>query len=155
MLTQLFKPTFENKIKYKLKKINKLSFINNGGCGIVAYSLAKYIKKNYPDKKVEIVFLFKKYDIFSYENIQNKMPDSSMHVVIKINNLYYDSEGIHTLEKLQKNWNFKHIAIASKKLTLKSIQVAGWNPQFKRKKNVPKIINILDLPKRYVDRLIT
>ena len=119
MLTQISNLSFNIDIKKKLNQINKLERVNSGGCGIVAYSLAKYVEKKYPHKKVKIIYLFSNHDKISYKNIQKNKPDSSLHITVKIDSLYYDSTGIYTLDILKRKWKVTNTAIVSKKLTLK------------------------------------
>lgn len=136
---------FKPGIRLKLSELNKIPDLNRGGCAIVAYALVQYINKAYPELHPEIVFLCNINQGPAWRNLINNRADSSSHVVVKIDNMYYDSTGVYTKSEIRAKWKTAETAIASQELTLRSIHTNEWNPAFNRKKYVSTIGHILDM----------
>ena len=116
----------------KLKALNNIPSINNGGCGIVAYHLAKHIRKVYKCK-AEIVYFNDPNDTSSLDKIANKVPDACLHAMVRVNRKYYDSEGSYTLKEVREAIG---IPITTRQVSLQyakqSYLHANWNPNFDR-----------------------
>lgn len=84
--------------------LNSIRFINNGGCGISAYSMYLWLKKNgHIDANFKFVFCYNSYDEDYYVNNSNVLKNHSgnaiapNHIVIYYNGEYLDSDGIKNI----------------------------------------------------------
>lgn len=151
----MFQHEFKTDISNKLSKLNKIPYINKGGCAIVAYALQAYITKAYPTKESEIIFLFTPSDRKGLRNTINNKVDSCEHAVLKIDNTYYDATGIYTRDELHSNWNIGGTVIIDSNLTQDCINKAEWNPCFNRAKHVPRIGHVLKAKQLLTDTIKT
>lgn len=138
-------PEYVESLQNKLNELDKINFINCGGCAIVAYAIAKWMNKNYPNIDTEIVYLFESYSD-SYINIKNNENGSCKHAVIKIDNKYLDTNRACSLKELKEELSFKNKLTMSNERTLESINYLDhWNWMFKRDPNISKISDILNI----------
>jgi len=82
--------------------LSKVPNINNGGCGISAYVILKYLKKHAPElyTKSSVVYSYRTEEEDEWMNNQmfiNKQvttfADSCSHVLVRVKRSYYDSGG--------------------------------------------------------------
>jgi len=136
-----------NNLKNARKTLNKIPHINCGGCGISALALARWIKKNQPENKAKIIFMYSEDKVNLYNRNEAKLLIGNTeelfapnHACIFYNNLYIDSNCFF------KRSDFKFFQeIKSEQLLLDAINNIGtWNEDFKRE-NITKIEILLDI----------
>ena len=152
MLGGLFDSKEKKAIKAKLEALNRIPFINNGGCAIVAVGLVEYLKEVYKEDGAKIIYLFSNYD-GAYDNINDGNDDSCGHAVVLIQGKCYDSTGIHTLKSRMANDGFEKSIEVTEKFVIKTINKCGWNPSFDREEGVPMITEALGLDKEVLSKV--
>jgi hypothetical protein len=144
MIKRLFNSILKRntRLENKLNQINTIDNINNGGCGFTALSIYdRMIKDGY---KPKIIYLYKE-DRYNraYRYIQEGHGNSTSHVVIELNNFYYDSNGINTKEVINDAYEVYHSHEVTRDYLIKSLKEGNRNELFK-KENVNKIDKILN-----------
>ncbi len=128
------------------KYLDDIPDINHGGCGIAA--LAMYYAAKREGKKVGIAYLYSRgYDDDcmemneKYKKGKSKKAGSCSHVVVRVGNRYYDSEGIVNLKKHSRSFIIDK-SITKKHLKASINNVDDWNNDFNRKyvKRIEKFI---------------
>jgi len=128
-----------NEVQYVVSTFEKTDmndnlYINNGGCGCFALELLKLYPKLKPmymsDHRRE-----------QGEKILNNDYHAPSHVMLTDGVVFYDSEGIHSLNKVELKYQF--INEVSKRFLQKSVsQAVNWNSCFERE-CVPRIADEL------------
>jgi hypothetical protein len=128
-----------------LNFLNNIYAINNGGCGIAALAMYRWLKNNgqlSPDTN----FIFLENDDSYYEkNMQYlkgeaELPTSCYHVLINHDNNKYDSSGIRCYD------TYKYVYFVDVDFLVKSINNRDkWCYNFKRNKYIPYIEEILNI----------
>ena len=116
----------------KLNQINKIPYVNRGGCAIVSLAIQRYLK----NKNIKSKIVFSHY--YKDETMGSLRPCN--HSYIKIKKHFYDSKGIYDKVQYHKrtiNDEYELIQCIN--------DVYGWNNSFNRTKYVPKIEKILDV----------
>ena len=136
---------FKSKNKGMFEKVqaylSNIDCISYGGCGLAALALFDAAKLE--GKNPEIVFIYDAWsDERSYETntqfLQGNTKDaaSSWHIVIKLEDKYYDGNG---------EWdgsfelNYKKYHTSTREHLIQSLIKGSWNTMFDRKKWFPKI----------------
>ena len=131
--------TFQQVRKY----LDDIPDINRGGCGIAA--LAMYYAANKEGKKVGIAYLYGSW--FEDDNIEqnemfkkgkSKVAGSCSHVLVRVGNRYYDSEGVVNLKNIKKRYTVDK-DITKKHLKASINNLDAWNDDFNRRKYLSKI----------------
>lgn len=128
LLKYLFRLKKINNFQDVIEFLNQIPYINNGGCGIAAYSLCRVLK----DSKVEIFYLYdsQHHDLYvkNKTNLRNiQKADAATHICIKYKNTYYDSNGPISIE----NYPLKHkVSVNFLKTAIQTPTI--WNRQFNR-----------------------
>jgi hypothetical protein len=132
-------------IAQKLGKVaEKVEYANSGGCAIIALRAYKYIQQHHPKVSPKLVYLYSKGELDDVEKINNNIPVSCSHAVIKIGRYYYDSDTVRTKKELQARYGY--VVEVSPDIVAKSIRKKHqWNPRFNRKTEVKKVNNIFSL----------
>lgn len=137
-----------NVIGKALKFLNSIPNINSGGCGIAALAMYRYLKKNkLLPKDFKILFLYNNNCKSLYDANRKGGNFGANHIVFWFNGNLYDTDGLFEIEYT----DYKYILPASiKKLLAALNDDNGWNPMFKREKQIPKIerrlkINLSDV----------
>lgn len=123
--------------------LDSIDNINYGGCGISAYFIYSLFKEQ--KKKPEIVFLYSpgscRYDENNEALKGNGHAQSCNHVMVKVGDTCYDSEGEHKFKDLfEGDWaEYEHYHIVNKKFLLEAIKKGRWNSMFDRDQEVPKM----------------
>jgi len=131
------------------KELQKIPALNSGGCALVAHAMVEYVNKNYPKCKATVVYLFTESSLYSYRNIQNNQPDSCSHAVVKIGDLYYDSDGVYTKKELIKTGYTSSMAPVDQNFVYESLKYDRWNPNFDRERYAKHITSIFRLSLDY------
>ena len=129
------------RLRMKLRQINKIDSINSGGCAIVAHSLEAYIRRTSPKLNPIIVYLYYSNEHEKAENIANGNNENCGHAMVQVDDLYYDSKGIHTLQDVLERMDIIQPTIPD--LVLRSIRENSWNSYFDRG-DAPTICKILN-----------
>lgn len=125
--------------------LSRIPYINEGGCGIAAISMYRWLLENEEDSKLICFYNeFENYEL-NKNNIIYNFPYllSPNHCGIIYQNRILDSE-----EEINKNYYPYHQNLNEIEL-LKMINLSSWNPNFERK-NINKIekglqINLSDI----------
>lgn len=138
-------PTFEE-IKQTLSGFDKINF---GGCGLAA--LALYDAAIKEGKNAEIVYFYtSRFSGFvkMNEDFKKGVTDtaqSASHIMVKINDLYYDA--LHEVkgESVYKvgNWTFEYSHQVTREHLISSLLFGGWNDSFNRKHYLPILNNFV------------
>lgn len=126
--------------KKVMTSLRKIPDINRGGCGVSALALFDAAKRD--GLKPKIFYLYSWLDDDSYRQNQKfkegktKKADSCSHVVVKIEEKYYDSDGIIKQDKIERHTIDK---VKRKHLIASINNAEAWNDVFDRWKWIPKI----------------
>lgn len=156
---KLFKrKSIQDQFKDMLRRINSIDFINCGGCGVVALTIYKWLKKHKMlSSDFKFIFVYRGDSVmYSHNHVILTKIDKSpnliknllvpSHIVIYNDGNYYDSNGllVDFYSNLQHN-----VLDVNAILTIlnETIDDEGdirtwdlrWNCMFNRKKNVPLI----------------
>lgn len=141
-----------------LEVLNKIPELNNGGCGISALSMYRWLEKNnYLQGDEKFLFLYRRNDDF-YEN--NKMALSNnaefcscAHILFYFNGSFYDSNGKqnHHVHDLRSLYKVKHTVTEDQLIEAINNRVT-WNNDFRRSKYVSVIENKLGISLSDIDR---
>lgn len=119
------------KLEIKLKKINKIPFVNTGGCGVVAYYIYQYLRRN--GYKSRIIGYDREYQENKRNIMLNSKDCSFAHVVVYCGIWKIDSKGIDKY-KINKNYSSRgSIVVPAKNLRLFNSNRDNWNSTFDRK----------------------
>lgn len=121
-----------------IKRLSRISNLNSGGCGLAAFTIYEFLKMN--GYKPTFVVIAKSYDSLNEMLTQWEIGNNFIHhVVVKLDNLVYDSSGAKTMEETASEWyttvercyelSDKEHIIAFKKV-LKTPNM--WNTYFNR-----------------------
>jgi len=128
-----------------LSFLNKIPAINNGGCGISALAMYRWLKKN-GQLKPDTNFIYLEDDDSYYEqNMQYlkgeaELPTSCYHVLINHDNNKYDSRGIQVSD------TYKYKYSVDIDFLIKSINNRlKWYYNFNRDNCIPLIEKGLDI----------
>lgn len=125
-------------LELMIKRLTRINNLNSGGCGLAAFTIYEFLKmKGYTPVFVIISRWYYSLDdlLSAWETESNHI----QHVVVKLDNLVYDSTGAKTVEEAAMAWgahtsscfeltNKEHIL--SFKETLKKPNM--WNTCFNR-----------------------
>jgi len=125
-----------------------INYISNGGCGIAAYAMYLWLKKN--DQLTDdfkFVFLYNGWgDEEYYENnlrvLKNRdgIPVAASHIGIFHNGIHMDCESEIKLTR------YKHIQfIEDEEFLVNALKSNSWNHLFDRDKQIPIIEKALDI----------
>ena len=139
------------KLKQVLKYLNNIPNINDGGCGVSALAIYRWIKAHYQVKNVEILFCYGCWrSVWDYRNnkqvfrIGKGNLSSPSHVVLKYKNFIFDSSGI--IKDLKSEFPNIHKATRLNLFISVLNDLNEWNDSFERKpkviKNIEKYLNI-------------
>lgn len=144
----------------RLKTLQKIETINQGGCAIVAHAGYYFVMKHAPRLEPQIVYVTLQSLDNLIKNISNNIPDSCNHAVLSLSGKYYfDSSGFigDSIDALAS-----HIGIREKNaivsinvdpdLCLESIRspYVSWNKSFKRNnESLRKIKSIFETKQDY------
>lgn len=133
-------------LEYRLLNIGKNFEINYGGCGIFALEVYKKLKEH--NINCEICVLSNKNQLY-YNNIRkdiltgkgyftiSKLSKNDFwisHIIIKYDELYFDSKGKYNKKELLQKWkNLKIVKISFEDLKKLTSRKEGWNENFDRK----------------------
>ena len=125
-----WKTTFTDVQKY----LDKIPCINQGGCGISALSMYRWLKKNNQLKNTKFIFLYDEIYKFNKNRsiLQHKkrgQPLPPEHAILVHNKQFLDSSGKVDLKIYGK---YKQ-TINNEAFIKKSIHSEGWNEAFDRK----------------------
>jgi hypothetical protein len=129
-----------------LKYLDSIRYINNGGCGVAALAIYRWLEKNNMLRDTKIVFLYDygthhlykhNYDIL--KNNKNDIPEGAPHIVIKRLNKYLDSEGVLSNKYINFHYCDKLEVDAEFLLTAVNNNLDMWCRLFNRKEYLPKI----------------
>ena len=127
--------------------LNNISFINNGGCGISAYSMFLWLKNNgLINSDFKFVLCYESYGEENYINNSNVLKDHSgnaiapSHMVIYYNGEYLDSEGREDISK------YKWVQHVTEEWFIVNCinNIQSWNHWFDRSviNNIEKTLDI-------------
>lgn len=148
------------KMKKDFKKLDKHGIINCGGCGVVAYGIAKAVDKSLKPKLVvvgggwgfskdePINKLFAKVKPSNLREFNQKTDTYLNHILCEVTvndkKYYIDSTGIKTKREIEEHsWNKMaagHLPLNHAKKLIDSPE--GWNSTFDRSM-IPKINKII------------
>ena len=125
--------------------LNEIPNINCGGCGLSAYAMYLWLRKNNMlDENTQIVFLHHSYSERDFQTNQSFYlqgvgnPVAPEHVVISRNGKYIDSNGVYTKAN---EYSFK-LAVSLEKaedFLVNSLNDNNWNSWFNRPCVAPMI----------------
>ena len=129
--------------------LNDISCINHGGCGIAAYAMYLWLKKeNKLEKGTKFVFLYDNGDDTRFFNNQTVLKEKNgdvyapSHVCLYHNGYYIDSD---TCDVYIGQYKRKHIVDESWFLVNSLCNIFTWNLTFNRKNNMSKIEKTLGI----------
>ena len=117
-------------------KLDTISDLNSGGCGVAAYAMLKWIEQEFPKAKAIPVFLYN--DSYHYNrnkaNFDQAEPiEAASHVVLRVGRKYYDSEGVYHPKDIRKEYPYR--ITTTKEQLLDSVNNGGnWSHWFNRRK---------------------
>lgn len=121
--------------------LDEVPEINCGGCGYSAFFIYEFFKQE--GKSPEIVFFYG-YGNPNYDRNNDALkgkgkPSACGHVMVKIGEKVYDSEGEHNFEDAENDWdNLYHIV--PEDFLLKALANKNrWNSMFDRDQEVPEM----------------
>ena len=136
-----------------LQQLNRINYINNGGCGISTLAQLNWIEKFEPYllDKCKVIIGYNEWHNYLYEQNENSLMNGGRiavpaHVYLKIDGIRYDSKG-----EMYRKLPMEHeIAIDPGKEILTDMinnpsYLAGWNDWFDRSEEVPRIEAMLDI----------
>jgi hypothetical protein len=129
--------------------LDNFEYINYGGCGIAALSMYRWLKKNNMLKGNEcFIFLYQANDFYYNTNERffkglSKNIVSCTHVVLKIDDEYYDTTG-KTRTMFLWRYLSQHDNIPEDNLII-ALNNDCWNYLFDRKLYVPIIEKVLGI----------
>jgi hypothetical protein len=125
--------------------LNEIPNINRGGCGLSAYAMYLWLRKNSMlTEDIQIVFLHYGYSKSDFHTNQSfylqgvGKPVAPEHVVINRNGKYIDSNGVYTRAN---GYSFK-LSVSLEKaedFLVNSLNDDDWNSSFERPCVVPMI----------------
>lgn len=127
-----------------LSYLDSIPNINNGGCGIAALAIYRWLKKNQPEKECKITFLSDNY-IYSLNCEKLKSNILSLvvpsHIVVEIDGKFYDSDGEYPNYRGNCYYQVKEDHLIT---TINCPDCNNWNDVFKRKhtKSIAKTLGI-------------
>jgi hypothetical protein len=136
--------------------LNSVDSINEGGCGIAALAMYRWIMKNDEVKDVKFVFLYQESSfrnyVFNTAIAKNRSlpisPIAPTHVTLLINNKYVDVLGEFNDYEYDPIDNKHYVAeqiVTDEKFLIETIQnIKFWNSDFDRE-NVCDIVAELDV----------
>jgi len=142
------------KLKKQLKKLNTIVTINMGGCAVSAIAIYRWLKsQGVKPKDLVFAFVYRWVDDSLHHNQKVLKSDSNnnleapQHCVIKYKNKYYDSEGEIDIKKYIYCLEFRKL-----KQILDCVNDFGWNCDFRRKIELPKIEKMLNINLKDIQR---
>ena len=129
-----------------LEFLNEIPCINQGGCGISALAVYRWLKKNNSlsdDFAILYLHYWETSDMVLNNNFlsgESKKATSCSHAIFRYNGVLYDSNGIHEVDVATTN----HVVIPSKdveRFMKSSLADSRWNSMFSREQAIP-LINI-------------
>lgn len=127
----------------KFKKLNKINYINQGGCAIAAYGVLKYSKK--VNVSAKVYYLFDEYAVSDLFRLQNNGNGSCSHAVVELDGKFYDSNGEFNGKKYFNGGHYDTLEM-TEELLLESIsEPRHWNRRFNRSIGVKAIKKALDV----------
>ena len=136
-------PWIKIKLQIKLRKLNKIKYVNSGGCAIVAFGLQEWLNNNYKLNS-EIVYMFLPHQDFNQKKLPKKENINCAHAVIKIDDNYYDSKGKHSKQDLIDDGMDKMLILPAIQV-FKSINYKNhWNHCFDRTNGIKQVNKILN-----------
>ena len=126
--------------------LDSVSMMNNGGCGIAAIAMKRWMRKN-KNKNVNIIFGFSQYSENLYQNncraiagLEDGLPSACTHAGFKLKGEIYDSNG-----KWSKT-QFKFLLPMPEKIAVAAVNdFTNWNIAFSRSTHVPRIAKTMDI----------
>jgi hypothetical protein len=124
-----------------LDTLSNITFINQGGCGISALSIYRWLGKNELLKGDEHFVYFYTTDDNTYETNEKYLKNdsdyisSASHIGIYIDGNVYDCNGLIKSNRYTK----KHTNIKEDVLIKSINNIECWNDMFYREKNIPYI----------------
>lgn len=138
--------------------INQVPNINQGGCGIAALAMARWIKKNNPNW-MTYLFVMGHDDVGAFKlnaevlaNTTKLEPTSASHIGLIVYDHEKNTQKIVDCNTIFNMLQYKYVnTFHSEKVLLKSInRVDHWNKDFDRI-NVASIANVLDIDLSDID----
>lgn len=133
-------------LRRRLSALNRIPYLNQGGCGLVAEELYKWLQYNH--LQPEVVILEDNYpdhfvDAVKY-NDTGYVCNGPSHVVIKLSGMYIDSTGIHNrLYMVKTSYYDKPIKTPLVLLKYWNKKPDYWNRRFDRRKYLKQIKTIV------------
>ncbi len=145
MFSLFFKP--EQHVLDKIKQLNKIEHINNGGCVLAALAIYNILISNYKDKKPKIIFSDSRDTKAQNKRLlRENIPFNATHVVVKLGIYYYDSTGTYTKSELKDIWGSNTLIEVPYKLAYKAaLDRRLWNTDFPRKQGIAEINKVQEI----------
>jgi len=128
-----------------LEFLNEIPCINQGGCGISALAVYRWLKKNNSlsdDFAIIYLHYWDNNDMELNNNFisgESKVATSCSHAIFRYNGKLYDSNGIHRGVDVSTT---NHVVITVKdieRFMRASLSVSNWNTCFSREQAIPLI----------------
>lgn len=128
-----------------LGQLDSIADLNRGGCLFSAIGLVEWLKRENSTLDPEIVFLIDDYASMDVAYcIENSIPTTCYHAVVKVDEVYVDSIGIKEHNTLRIGTHTLEEVVVEPDYALKCAQEAeSWNPCFNRNTGVTEINYIL------------
>ena len=139
---QLFPMTLDDVLAY----LQKVPYINDGGCAIAALAIYRWMKQNRPEVPVVMEYRYHSYDQAdlkqneSFLNGKRVKPRTCSHATVDIDGVAMDCDG----PLLGGGAAGFLIHQVNERLVLKSLRTNDWNCSFRRY-HVPEIAKALDV----------
>jgi hypothetical protein len=124
-----------------LNQLNNIKNINCGGCGIVALSMYRWLKKNkILPKDFKIFYLYREHSKYLYDLNTSGNCLGANHIVIRCNGKLFDSTG----ERFFYEYEYCH-TVTIKHLIKSLNNIEEWNELFNRNLAINVIENLLNI----------
>jgi hypothetical protein len=126
------------------KFLSTIENIDNGGCGIAALAVYRWLIKHNKHKGIKIVYLYedcceknsdKNCEIIASKN-PHKQPICPCHVALKRNNRFIDDKGFRSEDEIFE-WFIEYHDVTIDFLLKTVNRIRTWNNDFNRSKYIP------------------
>jgi hypothetical protein len=127
----------------KLEEADKIPYINNGGCAIVALAHYRWAK-TVLDQDLQILWGLGEYDLFANADslVQDGGTYPCRHAVLKFEAMYLDSGGLYSEDYIKESVGIAELLPVDEEYTLECINSKGWNSSFNREEGVQRLREI-------------